>query len=365
MRNTSCRAAVIAAVLALGACGAAVPPVQGKGGPAWVELTSEHFTVWTDGDLERVREQVREMEYLRQLVVGVMFPSAPASGRMLVIALRDDDELAAFATTGSPRPYAMSAHPPLRQPLIVMSVFSNRDKDVLAHELTHVISFGVLDNQPRWLAEGMAQFFETVRYSGDRTTADVGDAPRNRGQAEVKAHLVPVANLLKWKGLSNNESHEYSTAWALFTFLYNAHGDELNRYFQALDGEVREAGTQDALRTWNQSFRSLPIGDVDVALREWLVTGSHVVTHVKVQRRAWPIRERALADADTHAIRGMLRLEAGQRAPARIDVAAALELDPNNVLAQLLIVALDNRLITIEQARSLALIGAPGKRFWN
>src|ERR1051325_7213305 len=111
MRNTSCRAAVIAAVLGLGGCGAAVPPVHGKGGPAWVELTSEHFAVWTDGDLERVREQVQEMEYLRRLVVGVMFPSAPASGRMLVVALRDDDELKAFTRTASPRPFAMSAHP--------------------------------------------------------------------------------------------------------------------------------------------------------------------------------------------------------------------------------------------------------------
>src|SRR5262245_24480657 len=188
MRNLSCRASVIAALLGLGACGAAIPPVHGKGGPAWVELTSEHFTVWTDGDLERVREHVREMEYLRRLVVGVMFPSAPASGRMLVIALRDDDELTAFAPTGAPRPFAISARPALRQPLIVMSAFSNHANDVLAHELTHVISFGVLQNQPRWLAEGMAQFFETVRYSRDRTTADVGDAPRNRGQAQVKAH---------------------------------------------------------------------------------------------------------------------------------------------------------------------------------
>src|SRR5205814_8277341 len=138
MRNISCRATVIVAVLGLAACGAAIPPVHGKGGPAWAELTSEHFTVWTDGDLERVREEVRDMEYRRRPVVGVMFPSAPASGRMLVIALRDDDELAAFAPTGSPRPFAMSAHPPLRQPLIVMSAFSNRADDVLAHELTHV-----------------------------------------------------------------------------------------------------------------------------------------------------------------------------------------------------------------------------------
>ena len=36
------------------ACGAAVPPVPGKGGPAWHELTSPHFVVWTDADGKRV-----------------------------------------------------------------------------------------------------------------------------------------------------------------------------------------------------------------------------------------------------------------------------------------------------------------------
>ena len=46
-------------VAVLGACGAAVPPVRGKGGPAWTELTSQHFTVWTDGDPANVRELMR------------------------------------------------------------------------------------------------------------------------------------------------------------------------------------------------------------------------------------------------------------------------------------------------------------------
>lgn len=47
------------AAVAAAACGAAVPPVPGKGGPAWTELTSEHFTVWTDGDRAEVRELVQ------------------------------------------------------------------------------------------------------------------------------------------------------------------------------------------------------------------------------------------------------------------------------------------------------------------
>src|SRR5262245_8459466 len=99
--------------VALGAsgCGAAVPPVQGKGGPAWTELTSEHFTVWTDAKVAEASERVRVMEQLRQVVVAVAFPSVPATGRTLVVLLRDDDELAALSEIQQPRAFAMPVQP--------------------------------------------------------------------------------------------------------------------------------------------------------------------------------------------------------------------------------------------------------------
>lgn len=363
MGKASVRAVVIVIALGIAACGAAIPPVHGKGGPAWRELASEHFTVWTDGDPARARELMREMEYLRRVVVGVMFPSSPASGRMLVIALRDDDELAAFSSTGEPRPFAISAHPPLRQPLIVMSVFSNRDPSDqrLAHELTHVISFGVLHYQPRWLAEGMAQFFENVRLDADAATADVGDAPKV--DIDLRSQLVPIAKLFKWKGLSSNEEREYRTAWAVFMFLYNTRAKELVQYLQLLqrDGETSPDQME---RTWNEAFPSLRFGDVDVELQQWLITGRHDVMRVKMEQHRWPVTERTLGDADTYAIRGALRIELDQRAQGRAEVTAALELEPNHALARVLLVALDNKMITVEQARALVAAHPDDWRAW-
>src|SRR5262245_22427870 len=81
MRVTTVHVAMIAV---LAGCAAAVPQVPSQGGPAWRELTSEHFTVWSDADPGRARELVREMEHLRQVIVGVAFPGVPAGGRSLV-----------------------------------------------------------------------------------------------------------------------------------------------------------------------------------------------------------------------------------------------------------------------------------------
>src|SRR5262245_28444427 len=146
------REIVMIVVLASSACGAAVPQVQGKGGPAWTELTSEHFTVWTDAKVADARERVRVMERLRQVIVSVAFRSVPATGRTLVVLLRDDDELAALSGTQEPRPYTLPAQAPLWQATMVLSASSddNDDNSNEAHELTHAISSGVVHHQPRW-----------------------------------------------------------------------------------------------------------------------------------------------------------------------------------------------------------------------
>ena len=135
-------------VVAAAACGAAVPPVPGKGGPTWAELTSEHFTVWTDGDRAEVRDLAQQMEQLRQVVVGVTFPWV-SRGRTLVFALRDDDEVTAFSATEQPRAFAMTAGAPLWQPMIALSAHSHLQASdrTAAHELTHVIA-----GRPTWAA---------------------------------------------------------------------------------------------------------------------------------------------------------------------------------------------------------------------
>jgi hypothetical protein len=158
-RQAVLRIAVVMMV-ELMACRAPVPPVPGKGGPAWIELTSPHFTVWTDADPDRAREIMAKMERLRVLLVYAVFPTAPAEGRDLAIVLRDDAELRAFSETDQIRPFAADVQLPLWQSMIVLSASSARGEleVALAHELVHAISYGVIHHQPRWFAEGIATY---------------------------------------------------------------------------------------------------------------------------------------------------------------------------------------------------------------
>jgi hypothetical protein len=291
------RVVTIAGLLGgLAACGAAMPPVPGKGGPAWIELTSEHFTLWTDAAPGRARELVRKMEHLRQVIVGVAFPGVPSDGRNLVIALRDDDELSALSAISEPRAFAAPAQAPLWQPMTVLSADNTFDAGEVtaAHELTHLISYAVIHHQPRWFAEGMAVFFETVGLDPASTTVDIGVAPTYQGRPLSIGHLVPIPTLFAWGGLSSGEGPLYRTAWGLFTFLINEHRTELVRYMQLLDRidpRVKGMVADEEARAWNEAFPSLPVAEIYGELGHWLGNGRHLVWHAKIEPREWPVTE--------------------------------------------------------------------------
>jgi hypothetical protein len=141
------------------ACGPAIPPLPSRGGPAWLEVQSEHFTLWTDASAERGRELMRELE-LRHQLLGTAMKHPLSNQRAFVIALRSSRETGEYLPHDAIA-FAWDARNPTRQPGILLAA-NNQDRDhVVSHELTHVISFGFLKHQPHWLAEGIARLVNT------------------------------------------------------------------------------------------------------------------------------------------------------------------------------------------------------------
>jgi hypothetical protein len=355
-------------LFAVVACGG-MPAVPGKGGPAWFELTSPHFTVWTDTSPQRARELVRQMERLRQVIAGMVFPGVPDAARGLVIAVRDDAEFEA-TWSGVGRAYARPAGPPLWQPVIVLPAFSNdRDSEMtVTHELTHAISHAAIPRQPRWLAEGMAKYFETVQLDADSETVDVGTAPSIRGERMRMPHLLSVSKLFAWKELRPGfeVDSEYSTAWALFTYLMNEHRAELVRYLQGLADLDPAKGPWDeqAERAWREAFPSSTPAVLDSELRQWLINGRHLVLHLRVRPQVTTIEDRTLSDADVYAIRGLL-YSVRDKARERENVAAALAAEPTCVLARLLAHDLDAAAqLSPAEARAITAAHGDDWRAW-
>lgn len=64
-------AAVTLAIVLVAACNAH-PRLPSQGGPAWAEVKSEHFTLWTDASTARSHELVRALERGQQMITAVM-----------------------------------------------------------------------------------------------------------------------------------------------------------------------------------------------------------------------------------------------------------------------------------------------------
>ena len=227
-----CVVGLLACLVACGATPPAVPPVPSQGGPAWIELESEHFTVWTDSSPEQGRVLVRTMERLRNVVHGVSFFKQSSKARSFVIAFRNLEEVHAYLPPQFIA-HAWSARNPLAQPVMVLSTSSLDDAaHIVTHELTHVIAFNVIPDQPRWFSEGIAGYFETVRVDGDKI--EVGRPLEHRFAQIRRGGLVPVAQLFACDAAECTDARFYATSWALVTYLINTQPEALLRYMQRL-----------------------------------------------------------------------------------------------------------------------------------
>src|SRR5262245_40726171 len=324
MRVAACSIAVASRV----ACGPAISPLPSRGGAAWTEVQSPHFTVWTDTSVERARALVRDLERRRQVLLAAM--NRPDNrGRAFVIGYRSQREVQEYTGPGF-LGFAWDVDNPTGQPGMMFHAEAPDAILVINHALTHLISHGVVRHPPRWLAEGIAGYFETAELDDSGTSVRLGLAPRStrllarsmRGAADL---------VLGCKGACVDSAY-YATSWLLFAYLLNEHFDRLSRYLQ----RVNELPKADHAAAWREVFPDLPPEALDRILPAWLRVGDAAMPRVRVTLRDQPATTRSLGDADVLAARSMLELGGHDEAAARRDAEAALAIDRTHLLALLI-----------------------------
>jgi tetratricopeptide (TPR) repeat protein len=196
--------------------------------------------------------------------------------------------------------------------------------------------------QPRWLAEGLAQFLETIQIAPDGKTAQLGMV-NLIGLREYKAfRSVGVADALAWEGAIDKydeaaTSARYGISWALVHWMFNAHPQAFARYQLAT---TKGASAQEA---WTVAFPNLTPAQADVELFQYISHGGYNVFTAKLPPPAAVApKEEALRSADVHALEAKLMFAAGasrqdgraeRLAQAREELAKALVEEPGNLAA--------------------------------
>ncbi|MEZ4360762.1 MAG: DUF1570 domain-containing protein [Kofleriaceae bacterium] len=348
-------------VAALGACGAALPPLPSEGGPAWQEIQSEHFTLWTDASSQRGQALVREMEKRRQVMLRAM-RLQPRSGKIFAIALRNERELEVFLPSHVAA-IAWSSETPARRAGIALHADSPDDEqaNILNHEVAHAISYGLLQHQPKWLAEGLATYFENAEYAEEDGTVRLGVPRRDQAVRLREAGAIPVADLLACDATACSSNADfYASSWLLFSHLLNHHYEAFGRYLERLKQLPRDQ----ALQAWQEAFSELSLAKLDAELSLLIRTFDLAVPEISVDVRPAPTTTRALGDADALAARGLLHALVDRRDAALTAARASLAADRTHVLAWLISAWLGT-MPTVAEARATAAAHPDDGRAWQ
>src|SRR5262245_12977565 len=142
------------AMLLAGCAATLPPPLPSQGGPRWLELTSDHFVLWTDLPADAARAALDDVEDFRGAVLASAFGGADAPGRTLIVGVRSYAE---WTYLGEDRRrvglFLGAEGSPLRLPVVAFSGevpntgsrhgFLNEGMDgttTLRHEVAHAVT---------------------------------------------------------------------------------------------------------------------------------------------------------------------------------------------------------------------------------
>jgi hypothetical protein len=149
----------------------------------------------------------------------------------------------------------------------------------MIHEATHQIAFNsgmhtrYADN-PRWLTEGMAMFFEVPDLHSRVGWKTIGrvNAPRlkdYRETARSPRELLPLTELIRSDAnflKADQARAAYSESWALTYFLFKTRRDDAVKYLTSVQRKPRLIADdpEDRLRDFQMAF-----GEVETLERDW------------------------------------------------------------------------------------------------
>jgi len=293
-----------AGALLLSSCiGSSFPKTPAAGGPAWQEITTEHFIIDTDLDAAQADAMVRQLENLRKVMAETVFGGEPPPRpRARVLALRVD-EYRHFD-----RVYVGTfVSSVLFQPMLITSPGGDWDTfsaDIRKHELAHYVSSLYIDIglQPRWFAEGLADYLETIRYDDKTGAVEVGHHPPDYQYLE-NIKQATSDELWAW---DREEPYDaltarlYQTSWAALHYLFDQRPADLLDYERAL------ARGEDARKSWNRIFPDLEGVGLDDAIRKYVHKRDYKITKATVQPATANVKTRGLGEPDVLAWRATL-----------------------------------------------------------
>lgn len=304
-------------ILALG-CATLREPSEG--GRPWMELRTEHVTLYTDLDGEEAMQAVRGFESRHHLLATALFAGDPPPLRSRVVAFRHERDYLELAP-----PNAGAFHTPMlpldAQPTPTIVMHGSPTAATYAvwlHELTHRFIAASMGPVPTWLNEGLAEYYSTIRADGDvlYLGSYLGDVALVAGggwrmdvdrgvrrlmipitQIPPASHLMTLSASEFYLGhgkrvdgdLQRKRTANYKGSWALVHMLVSS-PDYRPRYARAVELVAEGTNASDAIC---EAFADASAAELDAALVAYMQRSTFTV---------WPQPYEAPAELDPQVL---------------------------------------------------------------
>lgn len=157
----------------LAGCALFSPPLvsPAQGGDRWFELTSRHFVLQTDLDLDSARDVMLEFEHALDAITMLALPARLSEGERVKVALfheeRDYRQFGPPMLDGSLGYWLPRGLGPTPS-VVLFGELGDRTLSLFQHQLAHYLLRRRADALPTWLEEGLALHCATMRLEDDR-----------------------------------------------------------------------------------------------------------------------------------------------------------------------------------------------------
>lgn len=302
---------------------------------AWLELQSDHFTLRTDLAEEDARKAIADLELIRNALLAAGWHGKTASpARITVVAVASERELHEFLGA---QVDGMAGTNRFGERMILVRGDGNLlDSEVVKHEVTHALMQEYLVSNPRWVAEGIACFLETLDIDRDKRMAVRGASQWQR-RRWLRDHEPKGINWsLQIMGMGSNfknyDGFAFETlSWGLVHWMVDLYPQKFGAF---LAGLSRGEGMWKA---FSEAFPTFTEATIAAGMDRYLAYSTAMLKD-RFQIMPWggAVAQRKLGRAEAHALRaelfGRFANQANSESKFEEELAFAKAADPANPL---------------------------------
>jgi hypothetical protein len=310
--------AAVCSLATLAGCAPAPFTPPSRGGAAWTETTTEHFTLYSDLAPGEAQALASDLERTFDVLADIGFKAKTRPTTHLdVVSFRREDEYHTVAPPQTKGLFRGASHDIDASSIAMFyGPLTASTRATLQHELTHAFVRQYFPRAPTWLNEGFAKYFESLAFDGEYVY--IGRPPRQSRFSRARYHVgqeegelvafvpafeaVPAADLLGMtppefygnRGESAGDASRYdearevttryTSAWGLVHFLISS--PRYSGSFATYLSNLRRL--PDRNDAWERAFPAEGMPALEAEYRESLLAPTVDVLKVKYDAPVQP-----------------------------------------------------------------------------